>query len=370
LNIATVNLIGGQLEITGDAPGVTTVKVTVDDQSPIPPAAGTVDVTVEIVVHESMPAAGIDYVDEALTSLLPGHYVIGGDTVEILPDDTCFIAEEWIGTTLSIRRVQPGVPAVSSAVQMLSIPARPNAPVVNAVNESFEEYNDGWMTGVSSAMEYMPDTVGAVWTPITARYIENLPAGEYLIRSRAVPGEQFVGTAVRATLQQGVKRTPSNPIQRLVSLPGVREVVMSPPAGVHVVTSQSDFTFTLKFSGTPSLVRTSRFIDGEQEVLTGTANATGGYDYVIRNVQTEVAVYISPATGLTVTEAERTVWASGDRVYVKTEREDTAVIYALSGQVVRQAEVSEGTTSIPLHAGVYVVTLEESGVKQKVIIRR
>jgi hypothetical protein len=372
-SIATVILAGGKLEITGVAPGVTTMKVEVDDQSTVPPVhTNSKDtVTVRIAVLESIPDAELDYVDETLPNLLSGHYVIGADTVEIQPGaDTCHLVEKWIGATLSIRRVQPGVPAVSSQPQTLKIPARPDAPEVNAVNESFEDYNDGWVTGVSPAMEYMPDTVNAGWTPVADRYIDNLPAGDYLIRSRAVPGSQFVGAEVRATVQKGVPRAPANPIQRLVSLPDVKEVTMSPPAGVHVVTSQSDFPFTLKFSGPPSYVRTSRYIDGEQEVLTGVANATGGYDYVIRSVQTEVAVYISPSTGLTVTEAERTVWAGGDRVYVKTEREDTAVIYGLSGQVVRRAEVPGGTTSIPLHAGVYVVTLEESGVKQKVIIRR
>jgi hypothetical protein len=347
------------------------VEVEVNDQSPIPPGAGKDTITVTIAVLEDTPAAGIDYENETLTNLsAPGDYVINGDTVSIPSGVATYpLAEKWIGATLSIRRILRGYPAADSHVQSLPVPARPEAPGANAVDESFEGYNDGWITGVSSAMEYMPDTAAAVWTPITDRYVENLAAGEYLVRSRAVPEQQFVGDTVRVTVQKGYKRTPASPLQRPVLLPDVKEVAVSPPAGLHMVISQNDFLFTLKFGGLPTRVRTSRFTDGEQEVLTGVANATGGYDYVIRNVQTEVAVYIDPSVGLTAPEAERTVWAGGNRVYVKTEGKDTAVVYGLSGQVVYRAEVPGGTTSIPLHAGVYVVTLRESGVKRKVMIR-
>jgi hypothetical protein len=373
-SIATASInLAGQLEITGVATGFTTVVVTVDDHTPIPPfPSATVDVTVEIAVLESTPTAAIDYVEEALTNLAPGYYVIGGDTLEIRPGDTCTIADRWIGTTLSIRRVRPGVPSVSSKVQTLVIPARPDAPEVKTVSESFVGYNDGWITGVSSAMEYRPDTATtAEWTPIAARYIENLPAGDYLVRSRAVPGQQFVGTPTLVTVKKGYPVNPDNPIQRLISLPNVAGITLSPPAGLHQTASGTHFTFTLmpNDGGTPPHVRTSRIINGEQEVLTGVANGTGGYDYVIRNVQTEVAIYIGPTVGLTAIEPDLTVWASGSRLYVKTEHEDTAVIYALSGQVVKRAEVSQGTTSIPLNAGIYVVTLKDSGVKRKISVR-
>ncbi|MDR2139422.1 MAG: DUF6273 domain-containing protein [Tannerella sp.] len=367
--IATENINAGKLEITGVAPGVTTVEVEVDDQTQIPPPpSAKVQITVEIAVRESTPEAGIDFLSEELTDLLPGKYVIDGDTVDVAPGaSTTPIADSWFGATLSIRRIQPGVPSVSSAVQTLAIPARPEAPVVSVTSESFAGYSDGWITGVSPAMEYRPDTA-SVWMPVTDRYLENLAADVYLIRSRAVPDQQFVGVEVQVTVGKGVNWSGS-PLQRVISLPEVTGVTVLPAPGLHAVASQSSFTFTLKFSGTPSRVRTSRFIDGVQEELTGVANDAGGYDYVIRNVQSPVAVYIDPATGLAAAEEERRIWAGGDRVYVKTEREDTAVIHSLSGQVVRQTEVPEGITSIPLPAGVYVVTLPASGVRRKVMIR-
>jgi hypothetical protein len=368
---ATALINGGQLEITAVAPGHTTTVVTVDDQTPIPPPpSAQVNVTVGISVLERTPDLGIEYVNEELTGLIPGFYVIDGDTVEIAAGGATYPLDvRWFGATLSIRRVQPGSPSVSSLAQLLPVPARPDAPAVAVTGESFIGYNDGWVTGVSSAMEYRPDTVNAVWKPVTARYLDNLPAGDYLIRSRAVPGQQFVGEAVRITVEKGHPLPVNNPINRLIRLPSVPGVTSSPLSGLHTVASQSSFTFTLKFSGAPLSVYTSRMIDGVQEELTGVAGEAGGYEYVIRNVQSEVAIYIGPTVGNTVMEKEQTVWASGDRVYVKTDREDTAVIYNLPGQVVRQAEVSGGVTSIALPAGMYVVMLRESGVKRKVMIR-
>jgi hypothetical protein len=47
----------------------------------------------------------------------------------------------------------------------------------------------------------------------------------------------------------------------------------------------------------------------------------------------------------------------------------TLRIYSLSGQLLQQQSLPSGETVLPLPQGVYVVSLDESGMRQKVIIR-
>jgi hypothetical protein len=44
-------------------------------------------------------------------------------------------------------------------------------------------------------------------------------------------------------------------------------------------------------------------------------------------------------------------------------------IYTLAGQLLKQQPLAAGETIIPLPQGVYVVSIDDSGMKQKVIIR-
>ncbi|MDR1407526.1 MAG: T9SS type A sorting domain-containing protein [Tannerella sp.] len=47
----------------------------------------------------------------------------------------------------------------------------------------------------------------------------------------------------------------------------------------------------------------------------------------------------------------------------------TLRIYGLSGQLLQQQPLPQGETVLPLPQGVYVISLDDSGMKQKVIIR-
>jgi hypothetical protein len=250
--------------------------------------------------------------------------------------------------------------------QMLPIPRRPAAPELTPTNESFNGYKDGQIYGVSIGMEYKLDTMN--WIPIPSRRIfENLAPGVYQIRMKVVPDTSFVGDIARITIREGVS---APAIMRAVYMPEVAGITTNPAAGIRYVSSTNDFIFAVKFSNKVTPVRTSRIINGVQEVLSGVINVEGGYTYTIRNVQERVAVYLDPDVGTVEVEAdEQAVWSTSGRVYIRTDREDTAVIYGLTGRIVKRAELSEGTTAIPLNAGLYVVTLQKSGIRRKVLIQ-
>jgi hypothetical protein len=367
---ADTALIDGQLWIKAYSPGETVIKVVVDDHTEIPPTppTGTDTVEITIAVREREPEVGINYLTEELTDFDKGaYYLISGDTIAMDTLTTWPIADKWFGTELSIVRIQLGKPKVSSTAQLLKVPARPAAPELVVTNESFNGYKDGQIYGVSTEMEYKLDTMN--WVQIqNRRILENLAPGVYQVRLR-VTDSTFVGTAARVTVREGVSWTP---IMRIVSMPEVTGVTTSPKAGRHIISSTSDFPFSVKFSHSkmPTPVRTSRFFNGVQEVLNGVVNAEGGYDYVIRNVQEPVAIYLDPNVGnVVVDNEEQAVWSTAGQVYVKTERADTVVIYSSSGAIVKRAELPEGTTAIPLSAGLYIVTLEKSGIKRKVLIQ-
>jgi hypothetical protein len=162
--------------------------------------------------------------------------------------------------------------------------------------------------------------------------------------------------------------------ERAIAMPSVAGVVSNPPAGVHY-TSNGDFKFTLTFAnGQPLRVKTSRIIDGVQEVLTGTLNANGEYEYIIRQVKTQpIYIYIGPESEMGGENANETVngskvWATGNTLYIRVAKEDIASIYSIVGKLVRKIDLAEGQVGVPMESGVYVVTLKDGSV-HKVIIQ-
>jgi hypothetical protein len=368
--VATVTYTNDQLTINPVAPGAASMTVEVYDNTKIPPGpTGKDTVTIEIAVRERTPEAEIDYVTEELTNLRQGYYLISGDTVAIPADTTTYpIADKWFGATLSIVRIQLGKPTVNSTAQELLVPSRPAAPELTVTGESFNGYKDGQIYGVSPAMEYKLDTMN--WIPIQdRRTLEGLAPGVYQVRMRVVPEHSFVGVAATVTVRPGVSWTP---IMRIVFMPEVTGITTFPTAGRHIISSMSDFTFTVKFSHSVTPVRTSRFFNGVQEELKGVFDPEdGSYTYTIRNVQEPVAIYLDPNVGLTEVDNDEpsAVWSAPGQVYVKTDWDDTVVIYGLSGVIVKRTELTEGVTAIPLSAGLYIVTLEKSGIKRKIRIQ-
>ena len=158
-------------------------------------------------------------------------------------------------------------------------------------------------------------------------------------------------------------------INRTVTLPSVSGVKTDPVAGIWDVKSRGNFKFKATYSGSkPLAVRTNRTVNGVPELLTGTKNANGEYEYVVPNVQQDITLSIGPDYVSNQLLAGTAVWSHGEMIYIRVDRADIASIYSVAGQLVRKVDLPEGDTSIPMSRGAYVITLKDGSV-HKVIVK-
>ena len=165
-----------------------------------------------------------------------------------------------------------------------------------------------------------------------------------------------------------VKRDPVPVPHRAVFIPTVEGVtVVSPGVGYTSIPSQKNFTFRVKYAGEPMTVTAKRLIDGRVvEVLTGTLNADGEYEYVIRRVMQDLTLEFTKTVANTLVD-QPSVWANSGAVRIHAPKETTVRIYSASGVLVKQATV-QGDKTVPLSAGLYLVVLSD-GTTQKVLVQ-
>ncbi|AVV52591.1 T9SS C-terminal target domain-containing protein [Tannerella serpentiformis] len=165
-----------------------------------------------------------------------------------------------------------------------------------------------------------------------------------------------------------VKRDAPPVHQRSVFIPTVEGVtVVSPGVGYSSIPSQKNFTFRVKYAGEPMTVTAKRLIDGRTvEVLTGTRNADGEYEYVIRRVMQDLTLEFTKTVANTLVD-QPSVWANSGAVRIHAPKETTVRIYSASGVLVKQATV-QGDKTVPLAAGLYLVVLSD-GTTQKVLVQ-
>lgn len=94
--------------------------------------------------------------------------------------------------------------ALASASALVSIPARPAAPEVTAVDETIDGKADGKITGVSTAMEYRP--ASGSWTACEGESVTGLADGTYNVRNKSTENS-FAGEAATVTVGKGVPAT-------------------------------------------------------------------------------------------------------------------------------------------------------------------
>ena len=157
-------------------------------------------------------------------------------------------------------------------------------------------------------------------------------------------------------------------IERTVFIPRVEGVtVLTPELGQNSVRSQKDFTFRLKYAGKPMKVIAKRMIDGRViGEVTGTPNADGEYEYLIRRVMQDITLEFTSADANTLVD-QPSVWAYGGALRIRSPKETTVRIYSASGLLVKQVAV-HGDTTVPLSAGLYMVVLSD-GTTHKVIVQ-
>jgi hypothetical protein len=137
------------------------------------------------------------------------------------------------------------------------------------------------------------------------------------------------------------------------------------------VNSRDNFTFTVRPSAGHSLdsltVETGIPLRDREGILR-TKNPDGSITVTLVRINEpylNVSVYLRGTSASEAVEAAR-VWASGHRIYVRTDRTATLSVYNLNGTLCRQLTVGAGTTSEPLPQGYYTALLD--GKAYKVII--
>ena len=159
------------------------------------------------------------------------------------------------------------------------------------------------------------------------------------------------------------------PLTHTVTIPNVSGVTTDPIAGFWPTPARGNFKFRATYSGSkPLAVRTNRTVNGVPEMLTGTKNANGEYEYIVPNVQQEITLSIGPDYVSNQLLAGTAVWSHGEMIYIRVERADIASIFSVAGQLVRKVDLPEGDTSIPMSRGAYVITLKDGSV-HKVIVK-
>ncbi|MEK3875282.1 S-layer homology domain-containing protein [Paenibacillus sp. FSL M7-0420] len=172
--------------VAGLAPGTYEVRVK-RTASSFASEAYSVTVNAYVPLVETTPAAVIDYGAEQLSGLLAnGLYTVNG-TLSIQADAAGKLAldSSWLGTTLSLVKQGNTSTTIDSAVQTVSIPARPAAPVgVTATDETAINAKNGTLTNVTPAMEYKQGVAGA-WTDVTGTQVSGLAPGTYYVQIKA-----------------------------------------------------------------------------------------------------------------------------------------------------------------------------------------
>lgn len=107
------------------------------------------------------------------------------------------------GSSVYIRTKATGS-ALASASALVSIPARPAALEVTAVDETIDGKADGQITGVSAAMEYR--AASGSWTPCEGESVTGLADGTYNVRNKSTENS-FAGEAATVTVGKGVPAT-------------------------------------------------------------------------------------------------------------------------------------------------------------------
>ncbi|MDR0757289.1 MAG: hypothetical protein LBF85_05510 [Tannerella sp.] len=154
---------------------------------------------------------------------------------------------------------------------------------------------------------------------------------------------------------------------RTVTIPSVPGVTTVPPAGKHYVDAHGNFTFTATYTTEkPLAVKTTRAV--EEEIIPGTLNENGEYEYFIPQIYKDIIISFGPEFAGAEMANSAKIWSHNETLYINVAREDVASVYSITGQLIKRVDVAEGNTSVPMIRGAYIVTLKDGSI-HKVIIK-
>jgi hypothetical protein len=163
-------------------------------------------------------------------------------------------------------------------------------------------------------------------------------------------------------------------VQHSVRVSTYPNVTTDPELGVYYVIGHENFMVTFTPAAGYSLAN--------MKVTTGSVwQDERGYMDVIYNEDGSVTVIFNQVTdpldirltGVGPVSNELignvyALWSSKGHLVVKTAKAGTVSVYNMTGVLVKQLDVNEGETLIPLSQGVYVVSFDD-GFQQKVVVK-
>ena len=163
-------------------------------------------------------------------------------------------------------------------------------------------------------------------------------------------------------------------INHYIKIPLLANAVSEPPAGIFYAVGHSDFTivFTPKagYSLADMKVTTGSVWQDEMGGMQIIHNEDGSVTVTLRRITEHLTLEIS-GVGPVSTEMIDNVyalWGNAGRLHVKTSKAGLLKVYGMTGGLIKQLRVTEGDNTLPLEAGVYIVTLND-GHEQKVVIK-
>lgn len=166
--------------------------------------------------------------------------------------------------------------------------------------------------------------------------------------------------------------TGESPLNRPVYLPPIDGAITDPSTGTSYVRSQDDFIFLVIPDPGQSLTYlkvTTGIPARDNEGIFYETMEDGSVKVTIRNVTEPLTLTISginPTSNI-ILESDIAAWSYNETIYVKTNEKTELTLYTVSGQLLMQQKISEGTTSISIPKGIYIVKLD-NGFSKKVSV--
>lgn len=159
-------------------------------------------------------------------------------------------------------------------------------------------------------------------------------------------------------------------INRPVYLPVIDGATTVPSAGTSSVRSQDDFIFLVIPDPGQSLTYlkvTTGIPARDNEGIFYETMEDGSVKVTIRNVTEPLTLTISGVnpTSNAILDSDIAAWSYNETLYVKTNERTELAVYTVSGQLLMQQKISEGTTSISIPKGIYIVKTD-NGFSKKI----
>ena len=200
--------------------------------------------------EQKAPEIKIDFLHEKLIGFEQGKtytYSIAGTSGTLSNSTELDIDENWLGETISIALKNSG--SSTGKTQDLLIPTRPIGPTGITTSNVTSKGNDGKLLNVSSKMEYWkkgasPEAI----VGITGETVENLPAGTYCVRFKAVENTSFSSQIVEVVIGEYEPIPEEKPT---AEIDYVNESLIELEAGdtYHIVCGTTETNVTAKTDG-------------------------------------------------------------------------------------------------------------------------